>query len=58
MDSVEDSYNLQIDIDGLVEWAVKWGMDFNIQKCEAMHLGRSNSYREHIINGNILRRYR
>jgi len=35
---------------------VKWQMDFNIEKCEVMHCGRSNSYREYTINRNILRR--
>jgi len=33
---------LQADLDKVVEWAVKWKMEFNIGKCKIMHLGHNN----------------
>ena len=33
------------DINKLVEWASKWQMNFNVNKCSAMHI-------EHNIHGN------
>ena len=35
-------YHLQNDIDLLVDWAKKWGMSFNINKCSVLHLGHNN----------------
>jgi ribonucleases P/MRP protein subunit RPP40 len=40
--NVEDRQRLQMSLDGLVQWAVKWGMQFNVKKCKVMHLGRNN----------------
>ena len=55
VDSEERSCRLQDDINGLVEWAEKWQMEFNPEKCEVMHLGRADEAREFSINGKILR---
>ena len=30
---------LQEDINKLVEWANKWGMNFTVNKCSVMHIG-------------------
>ncbi len=38
----EDRKILQETLDGLVEWAEKWGMKFNLAKCKIMHVGRNN----------------
>ncbi|CAL4083209.1 unnamed protein product, partial [Meganyctiphanes norvegica] len=31
--------NLQNDLDSIKEWASKWKMEFNVDKCKIMHLG-------------------
>ena len=33
---------LQEDLDRIKEWATKWKMEFNIDKCKIMHLGKTN----------------
>ena len=33
---------LQEDINKLVEWANKWEMSFNVDKCSMMHIGHNN----------------
>ena len=33
---------LQRDIDKVVEWADKWQMEFNSEKCAVMHIGSNN----------------
>ena len=50
-----DVTNLQQCLDDLVDWAVKWGMAFNVQKCKVMHLGRSNPKATYTMNGSILK---
>lgn len=38
----EDRKLLQEALDALLEWAAKWGMSFNADKCKVMHVGRNN----------------
>ena len=45
----EDREALQAAIDGLVEWTIKWGMEFNVQKCKIMHLGHNNKKLEYTM---------
>ena len=45
---------LQEDIDGMVKWADKWQMEFNPEKCEVIHFGRSNLTRKYSMNGRTL----
>ena len=33
---------LQRDLDNIREWAKKWKMEFNVDKCKIMHIGRLN----------------
>ena len=33
---------LQEDLNSVMEWANKWKMEFNVDKCKVMHLGRKN----------------
>ena len=33
---------IQNDQDNVYNWAEKWKMEFNVDKCKVMHLGRSN----------------
>jgi hypothetical protein len=42
VDGEVDRNNLQTALDGLVDWAERWGMQFNVKKCKVMHLGRRN----------------
>ncbi len=46
-----DQKNLQTALDGLVEWAEKWGMQFNVKKCKVMHLGRQNPQYAYSMGG-------
>ena len=39
-DSDEHCQRIQQDIDRLENWAEKWQMEFNPDKCEVMHFGR------------------
>ena len=45
MDSEEGYLGLQQDLDQLGQWADEWQMEFNLDKCEVMHFGRSNQGR-------------
>ena len=38
----DDIMELQEDINKLVEWANKWQMSFNADKCSVMHIGHNN----------------
>ena len=33
---------LQEDLNRVVEWAKRWKMEFNVEKCKVMHLGYNN----------------
>ena len=35
---------LQEDINKLVEWANKWQMSFNVDKCSVKHIGQNNMH--------------
>ena len=54
-DSDEDCQRIQQDIDRLENWAEKWQMEFNPDKCEVMHFGRSNSGGNYNRKGRIIR---
>ena len=41
---------LQSDIDSLIDWCKEWSMDLNIDKCEIVHIGRSNPQSEYYMN--------
>jgi hypothetical protein len=47
----DDSVELQGTLDRLCEWADRWGMAFNVQKCHVMHVGRNNPKAEYVMNG-------
>ena len=54
-DSDEDHQRIQQDIDRLETWTERWQMEFNPNKCEVMHFGRSNTDRTYTLNGRTLR---
>ena len=37
-----DICRMQQDIDNLVMWFEMWQLNFNVSKCKALHLGRTN----------------
>jgi len=45
---------LQSALDKLIDWAEKWGMQFNVKKCKVMHIGHSNRKFEYTMNGEKL----
>ena len=46
-----DADNLQLALDNLVEWASRWGMEFNVKKCKVMHVGNSNPRASYTMTG-------
>jgi Reverse transcriptase (RNA-dependent DNA polymerase)/Endonuclease-reverse transcriptase len=49
--NIMDSMQLQEALNRLVEWAKKWGMSFNEQKCKVMHVGKNNPQYVYTMNG-------
>ena len=50
-----DHQRIQQDIDQLETWAERWQMEFNPDKCEVMHFGRSHTDRKYTVNGRTLK---
>ena len=48
------SLGLKEDIDRMVKWADNWQMEFNPEKCEVIHFGRSTLTRKYSMNGRTL----
>ena len=42
---------LQRDLDRTKEWANKWKMEFNVEKCKIMHLGKANPKHTYTMGG-------
>ena len=51
----EDRDKLQRVLDGMMEWAEDWGMQFNVDKCKIMHIGRNNPQYEYKMGGKKLK---
>jgi Reverse transcriptase (RNA-dependent DNA polymerase)/Endonuclease-reverse transcriptase len=49
--NINDALQLQEALNKLAEWAQKWGMCFNEQKCKVMHVGKNNPQYEYSMNG-------
>ena len=43
LESQEDRHKLQVDLNKLVQWADKWQMLFNKDKCKCLHIGQANA---------------
>ena len=52
--SERDREELQRALDDLCNWADKWGMAFNIDKCKVMHVGHNNPRYQYKMMGKIL----
>ena len=50
----KDSELLQENINHLLEWSTKWGMEFNKDKCKIMHIGKNNPNFEYHMEGKKL----
>lgn len=46
---------LQESLDKLFQWSLDWQMEFNVNKCKVMHLGRSNRQFKYTLNGQVLK---
>jgi len=42
VNNIEQISNFQSDLDRLSDWALKWGMSFNFNKCQVLHMGNKN----------------
>ena len=47
--SVSDQITLQVSIDDMVDWSVRWLLFFNGDKCSILHLGRNNPKYDYTI---------
>ena len=52
--SDEDAVRLQDDVNKLYEWSKKWQMNFNVDKCKCVHIGRNNKDHGYYIGDNIV----
>ena len=55
MNGDEDRDKLQRTLNQLMKWAEDWGMEFNIDKCKIMHVGRNNPRYEYKMGGYTLK---
>ena len=49
--TTDDRDNLQNDLDRLANWAHKWQMKFNVEKCKVLHIGSNNDHVNYSMNG-------
>jgi hypothetical protein len=49
--SIRDREALQRTLDELCRWAEMWGMQFNVEKCKIMHVGRTNPKYDYTMHG-------
>ena len=54
VDNQFDSVQLQSDLDSLGDWAVKWQMKFNVEKCKVVHYGKRSIDVEYNLYGQPL----
>ena len=54
--SLQDAQLLQQDIDRLHEWELQWDIEFNLSKCDAIHVTRARTPfpSEYLLHGQIL----
>lgn len=52
--SQEDKTSLQEDITSLHRWSIKWGMEFNVSKCNVVHFGPKNGQCNYTLNGCVI----
>ena len=45
---------LQLDLNRLFDWSREWQMEFNVDKCKVMHIGRTNKNFEYYMDSKEL----
>jgi ribonuclease P/MRP protein subunit RPP40 len=46
----KERQELQEALEKLCHWADRWGMEFNVSKCKAMHMGHANQKHDYYMN--------
>ena len=54
VESAEDRACFQAGLDRLQDWANKWQMQYNVDKCHILHVGKSNMKFEYQLGGRDL----
>jgi hypothetical protein len=54
--TIEEQEQIQMDLDRLTEWAEKWQMSFNVDKCAVMHVGKANMSADYSMSGSPLKK--
>ena len=44
-----------MDLEKLNKWSKDWQMEFNIDKCQVMHLGKKSLNSQYVLSGNALK---
>ena len=52
--SLENTENLQISIDNLLNWSDDWQIKFNTDKCKVLHIGKENPCRTYCMKDIVL----
>ena len=55
IESNTDVINLREDLKSLENWSDKWQMQFNIEKCSVMHIGKSNPCSEYKLYDKVIK---
>ena len=53
--TIEDREQIKRDLIKLMEWADKWQMSFNVDKCKVMHIGSRNPEKEYTLLNGLLK---
>ena len=48
--SMSQWQELQCDLNKLTSWTETWQMKFNVEKCQAQHIGNNNVQARHVMN--------
>lgn len=54
VETIEDKIKIQADLDKIAEWSLKWKMDFNVDKCNVLHIGSKNVNFQYTMLGKVL----
>jgi hypothetical protein len=54
VDTAEDGFVLQKDLDQLCDWARTWQLTFNVSKCKVMHFGYGNAHCVYVMDAREL----
>ena len=54
VDTEENRHQFQDDIERLGEWSKTWQLHFNTDKCKVMHLGKKNTRKTYMMDGDVL----